>query len=163
MREGVDEVGAATLRSPFAAFAYFMSFAIQNLGASLILVFAILLSCSPAASPPATPSPAPPTPADIFEVEAWVDDASPPHDARVTVYGSLIKNGVRLGGMTMQATWPDETQERGVPNCKVQVIYGSGVCTLDAGNYPPGEFVPITVTFRYGGGTHVGHTGFTPQ
>lgn len=87
----------------------------------------------------------------------------PSRDSRVTISGSLIKNGVRLGGMMMQATWPDKRQEHGVPNCNVLVIYGSGVCTVDAGNYPPGVFVPVTVTFEYGGMRHIGHTGFTPQ
>ena len=113
-------------------------------------------------SPQITPAPSP-TPRDTFEVDAWVDNPTPSQDSRVTIYGSLIKNGVHLGGMAMQATWPDETQERGVPNCSVQVIYGSGVCTADAGDYAPGVFVPITVKFEYGGLTHIGHTGFTPQ
>lgn len=96
-------------------------------------------------------------------MEAWVDKPSPARDGRVIARGSLIKNGVRLGGMMMQATWPDETQERGVPNCNVLVTYGSGVCAIDAEGYPPGVFVPITVTFDYDGTRYVGHTGFTPQ
>lgn len=138
----------------------------------LILICMVLASCSPKATPPpglpATSGPqitsAPsPTPRDIFEVEAWVDNPTPTRDSRVTVSGSLIKNSVRLGGMMMQATWPDKTQERGVPNCNVLVIYGSGVCSVDADNYPPGVFVPITVTFQYGDATYTGHTGFTPQ
>lgn len=83
-------------------------------------------------------------------------------NSRVIVWGSLIKNGVHLGGMMMQATWPDETQEVGIPNCRVLVIYGSGVCVIDDIDYPPGEFVPITVSFEYGGKEFVGQTGFTP-
>jgi hypothetical protein len=138
----------------------------------LILIGVVLAACSLNTTlppqPPATPfiqstaAPALP-PADRFQIEAWVDNRAPARDSRVTVSGSLIKNGVRLGGMMMQATWPDKTQERGLPNCNVLVIYGSGVCAVDAGNYPPGVFVPITITFKYGGLTHIGHTGFTPQ
>jgi hypothetical protein len=104
-----------------------------------------------------------PAPADLFEVEAWVDNPAPARNERVTVSGSLLKNGVRLGGMMMQATWPEEAQERGIPNCNVLVIYGSGVCAIEAVDYPPGMFVPVTVTFKYAGATHTGHTGFTPR
>jgi hypothetical protein len=62
-----------------------------------------------------------------------------------------------------QATWPDEKQEAGIPNCNVLVIYGSGVCIIDNISYPPGKFVPITVTIEYGGEKYVGQTRFTPN
>ena len=79
------------------------------------------------------------------------------------LYGSLIKDGVYLGGMTMRAIWPDEDQERGVPNCSVQVIYGSGVCIVETEDFQPDVFVPITVAFDYHGQTYRGQTGFTPR
>jgi len=100
---------------------------------------------------------------DVFEVQAWVDKPAPERDERVTIYGSLIKNGVYLGGMAMDAVWPEEGQERGMPNCRVQVIYQAGVCVTDAANYPPGEFVPVTVIFDYKGNRYTGETGFTPR
>lgn len=104
-----------------------------------------------------------PTPVHAFEVVAWVDNPSPQLGSRVILFGSLIKDGVHLGGMAMRATWPDETQERGVPNCSVQVIYGSGVCVVETDVFQPGVFVPITVTFEYQGKIYSGHTGLKPR
>jgi hypothetical protein len=123
---------------------------------TILIIFFVLVSCTQKADPPSetptTPAPritsAPhPTHEDKFIVNLWVDNPNPPQNSRVIFWGSLIKNGVHLGGIMMQATWPDETQEPGVPNCNVLVIYGSGVCVIDNISYPPGEFVPIIVTF----------------
>jgi hypothetical protein len=100
---------------------------------------------------------------DEFIVKTWVNKPNPSQDDLVTLYGSLIKNGVHLGGMMMQATWPDPNQERGTPNCNVLVIYQTGVCTIEAGKYPSGEYLPITVVFDYGGSVYKGETGFTPR
>ena len=138
----------------------------------LFLVALLLSSCSTAdqtvaASQPAAINPAPTGPAvehaAVFEVTAWVDDPDPPAGTRVILHGSLLKDGVHLGGMAMQATWPDEAQERGVPNCRVQVIYGAGVCIVDGVGFQPGVYVPITVTFEYQGRLYSGRTGFTPR
>jgi len=136
--------------------------------ASFIILVSFLLSSCVRRVPPTTSVPlaTPSSPKflpDRFEVEAWVNNPTPAQGSRLTVSGSLLKNGVRLGGMMMEATWPDKAQERGVPNCYVQVIYGSGVCTLEVNHFPRGIFVPITVTFAYGGHIYIGHTGFTPQ
>lgn len=138
----------------------------------LILVCLALTACLPKASPAPglqaspTPSTAPlssPTPGDVFEVEAWVDNPTPARDERITASGSLIKNGVYLGGMMMRGTWPEEDQERGVPNCFVLVIYQRGVCTIEVKDYPSGVYVPITVSFEYNSKTYTGQTGFTPR
>jgi hypothetical protein len=137
-----------------------------------MLISVLLFSCSPNREPESEPraetgSPVTLAPAststDRFEVEAWVDKPAPARDERVTVSGSLIKNGVYLGGIMMQATWPEAAQERGVPNCYVLVIYQRGVCTIEAGSYPSGEFVPVTITFEYKGIQYSGQTGFTPR
>ena len=138
---------------------------------TILIIFIVLVSCTQKAAPPSeiqttpvaliTTSPHP-THEDTFTIDTWVNNPNPPQGSRVIVWGSLIKNGVHLGGMMMQATWPDETQEPGMPNCNVLVIYGSGVCVIDDISYPPGEFVPITVTFEYHGKKYVGQTGFTP-
>jgi hypothetical protein len=104
-----------------------------------------------------------PTATHVFKVLAWVDDPSPQVGSRVMLFGSLIKDGVHLGGMAMRATWPDETQERGVPNCSVQVIYGSGVCIVETDVFQSGVFVPITVTFEYQGMIYSGKTGIIPR
>jgi hypothetical protein len=100
---------------------------------------------------------------DSYEVEAWVSDPTPNQDEQVFVYGSLIRNGVRVGGMMMRAYWPDEKQAPGIPGCNVLVIYGSGGCILEASKFPAGEFVPVRVQFEYYGETYSGETGFTPQ
>ncbi|MGD2156223.1 MAG: hypothetical protein PVG14_00835 [Anaerolineales bacterium] len=99
----------------------------------------------------------------VFEVDAWVSDPNPLLGSRIMLYGSLIKDGVYLGGMAMRATWPDDNQERGVPNCTVQVIYGSGVCIVESEGFQPDVYVPITVTFEYQGKIYSGQTGFTPR
>jgi hypothetical protein len=98
-----------------------------------------------------------------FEVDAWVSDPNPQLGSRIMLYGSLIKDSVYLGGMAMRATWPDENQERGIPNCTVQVIYGSGVCIVESEGFQPDVYVPITVTFEYQGKIYSGQTGFTPR
>jgi hypothetical protein len=126
----------------------------------------MLVSCSASATPEPAPQPLPTpsaTPEDIFQVVAWMDNPEPEHNERVILSGSLIKNGVYLGGMAMHAMWPDGTQERGVPNCSVQVIYQRGVCTIDASKYPVDVYVPITITFEYRDQIYIGHTGFTPR
>ncbi|MDD5468822.1 MAG: hypothetical protein PHS96_13550 [Anaerolineales bacterium] len=141
---------------------------------NLILILSIILlsACLPSASAPSgSPTPSNPqvipTPSfargDTFEVEAWVDNPEPAQGERVMLSGSLIKNGVYLGGFMMQATWPDETHQRGVPNCTVLVIYQRGVCPIDTSSLPRGVFVPITIKFEYSGATYGGQTGFTPQ
>jgi hypothetical protein len=98
-----------------------------------------------------------------FEVVAWVNNPEPPQGSRIMLYGSLIKDGVFLGGMAMVAEWPDASQERGVPNCSVQVIYQAGVCIIETKDLPAGVYVPITISFEYQGQTYSGGTGFTPR
>ena len=57
----------------------------------------------------------------------------------------------------------DEAHERGVPNCYTSVNYGDGKCVIDVSRFPPGKFVPVTVSFNYGGKTYSAQTGFTPR
>jgi len=102
-------------------------------------------------------------PEDKFEVHAWVDKPIPVQGEQITLFGNLRKNGVILGGMMMEANWPDENQERGRPNCYVLVIYQGGVCVIDTKGYPIGEYVPLVVKFVYDGQTFTGETGFTPK
>lgn len=142
------------------------------------LAYALLVSCS--ANPalpkslamPVTLSPTPeiqltpapsPTSADAFRVVAWVNEPTPARESKVILLGSLIKNGVYLGGIMMGATWPDKEQPRGSPNCYVMVLYQRGVCTIDVSQYPPGEYVPIQISFEYQGLKFYGQTGFTPR
>jgi hypothetical protein len=63
----------------------------------------------------------------------------------------------------MSAYWTDETNERGVPNCFTLVTYGAGKCVIDVSRFPPGVFVPVTVSIDYGGKIYTAQTGFTPQ
>ncbi|MGC8785852.1 MAG: hypothetical protein ACP5Q1_00310 [Anaerolineae bacterium] len=95
-----------------------------------------------------------------IELDLWVDDPTPPLNSFVTVRGSILRNGVRLGGLVMRATYP--TKES-FSSCDVLIIYGAGVCTLPVKDYAPGVFVPITVTFEYDGVRYTGQTGFTPR
>jgi hypothetical protein len=98
---------------------------------------------------------------DTFEVVAWVDNPTPASGEQVNLSGSLIKNKVYLGGMMMQATWPDKDQERGVPNCNVLVIYQRGICIIETKEMPVGEFIPVTIKFVYNDQTFSAQTGFT--
>jgi hypothetical protein len=136
----------------------------------LFLVCLLQVSCSSDVTP--EPQPAVPIAPAIsstlelvrtatFEVVAWVSDPDPEPGERVMLYGSLLKDGVHLGGMAMRASWPDEDQERGIPNCSVQVIYGSGVCIVETEDFQPGAYVPIMVSFEYQGKIYRGETGFT--
>jgi len=104
-----------------------------------------------------------PTSEDIYEVEAWVNKPAPRPDEQVTIYGSLLKNGVRLGGIMMHARWSERALNTGIPDCFVLVIYGSGVCTVAARDFPTGQFVPITILFEYEERVFTGKTGFTPS
>jgi hypothetical protein len=137
-----------------------------------VLLLILQVACSfnnPApASQPTTPvlpviSTQSPIEQGIFRVTAWVVDPTPPLNSHIVVRGSLIKYGVYLGGIMMLATWPDENHERGVPNCSALVTYGTGKCVIDVSRFPPGIFVPVTVTFNYMGKTYSAQTGFTPQ
>ncbi len=137
---------------------------------SLLFLFFLLTACSVSGTVPETQaSPAPsavpsPTPEDIYEVQVWVDNPNPARDETVTISGSLIKNGVYLSQMLrMEAWWPEEGQDRGVPNCFSMVIYQRGICTLEAKDYPSGVYVPVTVELEYNGKTYTGTTGFTPK
>jgi hypothetical protein len=134
-----------------------------------LLVLAAACSPTTAAQPSQTVTSQPqdslvsPISGDSFEIEAWVSDPTPGRDEQIYIYGSLIRNGVRLGGMMMQAYWPDKKQAPGIPGCNVLVIYGAGGCILEASEFPVGEYVPVRVQFDYYGETYSGETGFTPQ
>jgi hypothetical protein len=140
-----------------------------------ILLFILILqaACSPkgssAVSLPAAPAgpvnstQSPPQPEQI-QAKAWVDDPTPSTNSRIVVRGSLIKYGsYYVGGIMMSGFWADETIERGMPNCFTLVTYGTGKCVIDVSRFPPGEFVPVTVAFDYGGKNYTAQTGFTPQ
>jgi hypothetical protein len=141
-----------------------------------ILIVGILIlqvGCSPsgltlvnsAATPDqpvrATQSPAEP---ENFQVKVWIDNPTPTLDSRVIVRGSLIRYGHHyIGGIMMSAFWPDAMHERGVPNCYTSVNYGDGKCVIDVSRFSPGKFVPVTISFNYGGKIYTAQTGFTPH
>lgn len=138
------------------------------------LIF-ILAACTPQAAPSLSdagqPAPAElaqpesgpsPISTDVFQVTAWVDNPSPKAGERINISGSLIKNGVYLGGMMMAAYWPDEDDDRLV-DCTIQVIYQRGICIVYADDFPVGEYTPVRVSFEYFGQTFTGETGFTRQ
>jgi hypothetical protein len=132
----------------------------------ILLMISILAACTPTASTPAVPrggieTPAP-TSSDVFQVTAWVDNPYPKAGERINISGSLIKNGVYLGGMMMSGFWPDEKDDR-LPDCHIQVIYQRGICIAYADNFPVGEPITVKVSFDYFGQTFSGETSFTRQ
>ena len=141
-------------------------------GLFIVILCILQVSCAPQRLQPFEPSKADmtqlistpiPTPGEAIKVVAWLDNPNPKVNERVMLYGSLLKHGVHLGGMAMRAVWPDENQERGMPNCSVQVIYGSGVCIVETTGFPANVYVPITISFEYQGKIYRGHIGFTPH
>lgn len=140
----------------------------------LILVTLVLqVACSPQGLTPASSPALPDGPvnstqalpeSEELQVKTWVDNPKPTLNSRVIVFGSLIKYRYHyVSGIMMSAFWQDETHERGLPNCFTSVNYGSGKCVIDASRFPPGVFVPVTVSFNYGGKIYTAQTGFTPQ
>lgn len=117
------------------------------------------LTPSAAASEKQAPSPE----GDVFQVEVWVDQSQPRVGEPVVLHGSLIKHGVRLGAMTMEGYWPDPEQPSGIPNCRVQVIYGSGVCKVDTSRFSADQPVILQVKFQYEGEIFQGRTQIIPR
>lgn len=121
------------------------------------------VSPTPLAEQPVNATQSPPEP-ELFQVKVWINDPTPPVNSRVIVRGSLIRYGHHyVGGIMMSGFWPDEAHERGVPNCYTSVNYGDGKCVIDVSRFPPGKFVPVTVSFNYGGKIYSAQTGFTPR
>jgi len=105
-----------------------------------------------------------PSEPELFQVKVWINDPTPSLNSLVIVRGSLIKYGrYYVGGIMMSAFWPDNTHERGVPNCFTSVNYGDGKCVIDVSHFSPGKFVPVTVSFNYEGKIYTAQTGFTPN
>jgi hypothetical protein len=140
--------------------------------AAIIVVLLIgLVGCIPKARPtaaltatrvPIVSSTPIPTPVDVFDVQAWVDKKTPGPDQRVIVFGSLLKNHIRLGGFMMKATWPQGVPAGSTAECFVLVTYGRGKCLVDTSQLPLGVYVPVTISFDYRGKRYTGQTGFTP-
>ena len=109
-------------------------------------------SPSPTATLPST---------DTFAIDTWFWDTDPVQGERVTFYGCLVKNGLSLNGIMMDATWPDKNKELGMGSCHVMVNYQRGVCTIYTTGLPVGEYIPVTVKFNYQGVIYTKTTGFT--
>jgi len=136
----------------------------------LVLAALLLAACSVENQATPTPSlPAPtsshpaPTPEVDVEVQAWVNRPNPARNEIITVFGTLKATGLYRNGITMTAVWPDPNHQPGVPNCLTRTSYELGSCAFPAENFPPGEFVPITITFFFDGVKYTTQTGFTPQ
>jgi hypothetical protein len=138
-----------------------------------IVILILQVACSHKGSMPVSSPATPDKPVDStqspqepeeFQIKVWVSDRTPPLNSHIVVRGSLIRYGYHyVGGIMMSAFWPDETTERGVPNCFTLVTYGDGKCVIDVSRFSPGKFVPVTVSFNYGGKIYTAQTGFTPQ
>lgn len=100
---------------------------------------------------------------EAYQVEVWLDQPHPVPGEQIVLHGSLLKHGVRLGAIVMEGYWPDPVHPPGVPDCRVQVIYGSGVCNLDTSGFESGQLVTLRVKFIYQGETFWGKTGLIPE
>jgi len=96
---------------------------------------------------------------DVYVVDPGLDDPAPPPGGRVSVRARLIKNRVRVGGMSTEVTW---IQGGELQVCTFFPVYLSG-CVIEVRGFAPGVYVPVTVTMRYNGMVFTGYSGFTPQ
>lgn len=99
----------------------------------------------------------------VFQVDAWVDNHNPQKGEPIMLYGSLIKHGHRLGGMMMEAYWPGKDQSPRLPDCTVQVNYGSGMCKVDTEHFLAGVPTTLRVEFDYNENTYAGSIEITPH
>jgi hypothetical protein len=95
---------------------------------------------------------------DTYFVDPGLDDPTPPLGGRVTLRARLIKNGVRLSGIT-HVSWVQGGERQ---SCDLFPVYLSG-CMIEVRDFTPGVFVPVTVTIRYLDMVFTGYSGFTPQ
>lgn len=114
------------------------------------------------AQPQALPE-ATPTPEDVFEIYAWVNKPEPKPGEVVTVSGSLIKNGVYLGGVPMWTFWPDENGGNVPHNCVSYMAYQRGLCMIEVKDYPVDVYVPVSIKIYYQDMVFTTETGFTPR
>ena len=139
----------------------------------VLLIALILAGCSaPLAEAPSTaaatvlvtpPTEAVPAYPDEYEISAWVDIPDPELDEIVTVSGSLVRNGEHVGGVGMWMFWPDETGSPVPHECVSYMMYQRGICQIIVKDYPPGQYVPVTVRVEYHDQIFTTETGFTPQ
>ncbi len=134
----------------------------------LLVLCLCLAACQAGPALPPTETAAPtlavsPTPTDVFEVVAWVDNPNPKRGERVVANAYLSRNGVILSQIRYEAWWDQPGHDPAVPNCYGLLIYQRGICTLNAGDFPPGEYVPIKFRIFWNDRIYTAETGFTPQ
>jgi hypothetical protein len=96
---------------------------------------------------------------DLYRIMSWINDPSPEAGDRFYVYTSMQKNDTYLGGM-MYAYWPSEEDDWKY-DCRTQISYQIGVCTLFADDFPVGKYIPVKVMVEYEGARYENETGFT--
>ena len=74
---------------------------------------------------------------DVYLIEGYQLNSPVNNGNAIAFWGSLFRNGTILSGMSMHATWPDPTAERGIAQCDVLVSYGRGNCTIFTDQLPP--------------------------
>lgn len=100
---------------------------------------------------------------DEYEIWAWVDIPEPGPNDIVTVSGHLVKNDVYLGGVGMWMFWPAEDGSPVPHECVSYMMYQRGICQIIVKDYPPGQYVPVTVRVEYNDQVFTTETGFTPR
>ena len=104
-----------------------------------------------------------PTPEFRYIVTAWVSDLEPDRDQNVILSGNLNKQGVILGGITMEGIWQQPGDEKPTLHCHSLINYQRGRCNIAAKDFPVDIYVPLTIHIHYAGMTFIAETGFTPR
>jgi hypothetical protein len=99
---------------------------------------------------------------DVFVIESWFEKPNTNDKDTILIWARLLKNGTKVSGTVLHASWPDPSAERGIARCDVQSIYNGGVCWIQKNKYPTGEYVPIKLSFEYDGIIYSDETGFIP-
>lgn len=99
---------------------------------------------------------------DVFVIESWFEKSNTNDENTILLWARLLKNGTKVSGTVLHASWPDPSAERGIARCDVQSIYNGGVCMIQKNKYQAGDYVPVSLSFEYDGITYSDKTGFIP-
>ncbi len=94
-------------------------------------------------------------------VTAWVSDAKPSQNSRVTVSARFTTNGQPKLGVPMTSTWHYKSKSS---TCTGETgADGVAYCTRNIGGATIGYTVTIMVSLVWNGQTYIGSTSFTPE
>jgi hypothetical protein len=97
----------------------------------------------------------------VVEVDAWVDDPTPVQNQVVTVYGSILVNGLPVEDVQMHTNWLFADS---IEYCSATTDeFGIAACSRNIGPAQPNYTVTIEVFFIYEGEQYYTTTSFTPD